>query len=187
LTNSADEDAASPQEVIRFWQAAGPDRWFKRDDGFDAEVRRRFLPTYEAAARGDLRGWAAQAESALALTIALDQFPRNLFRGDPRTYATDAQAREVADRAIARGFDQQVPSELRTFFYLPFMHSEDVADQEHCVALYRAANDADSVKWAEHHAGIIRRFGRFPHRNRILGRNTTPEEQAFLEVDKFGL
>jgi uncharacterized protein (DUF924 family) len=187
LTNSAHQAAASPEEVVRFWQAAGPDRWFKRDDAFDAEVRSRFLGTYEAAARGDLRAWEAEAESALALTIVLDQFPRNLFRGDPRTYATDAFAREIADRAISRGFDQQVASELRTFFYLPFMHSEGLADQERCIELYRAANDVDSVKWAEHHAGIIRRFGRFPHRNRILGRATTPEEQAFLEIDPFGL
>jgi uncharacterized protein (DUF924 family) len=126
LRNSVDQHAASPEEIVRFWQAAGPDRWFKRDEAFDAEVRSRFLGAYEAAARGDLRAWEAEAESTLALTIVLDQFPRNLFRGDPRTYATDALAREIADRAISRGFDQQVAPELRTFFYLPFMHSEDL-------------------------------------------------------------
>jgi uncharacterized protein (DUF924 family) len=179
-------EVASPQDVIAFWRAAGHDKWFKRDDGFDAEIRSRFLKTHEAAARGELGRWEETAEGALALVLALDQFPRNLFRNDPRTYATDALAREIADRAIARGFDRQVTEELRTFFYLPFMHSEDVADQERCVDLYRALGDADSLKWAEHHAGIVRRFGRFPHRNRILGRETTPEEQAFLEVDRFG-
>jgi len=115
----------------------------------------------------------------------LDQFPRNMFRGDARTFAADPLARAVAERALARGFDRAVAPALRTFFYLPFEHSENLADQERCVALNRAAEDEDGLKWAELHADIIRRFGRFPHRNKALGRATTPEEQAFLDSGGF--
>jgi uncharacterized protein (DUF924 family) len=176
----------APAEVLAFWRAAGPDKWFTKDDAFDAEIRTRFLATYEAAARGELGGWEATPEGALSLAIVLDQFPRNMFRGSARIYAADPVARAVADRAIARGFDQHVPASERTFFYLPFEHSEELADQERCVALHRACGDADGLKWAEHHADIIRRFGRFPHRNTLLGRATTPEEQAFLDGGGFG-
>ena len=174
-----------PKGLLAFWQAAGKEKWFAKDDAFDADIRARFLPTHEAAARGDLAHWEDAPAAALALVIALDQFPRNLFRGDPRTYATDPQALAIADRALLRGFDEQVAPELRTFFYLPFMHSETLADQERCVALYRAVGDAYSLEYAEDHADIIRRFGRFPHRNAILGRATTPEEQTFLDGGGF--
>jgi uncharacterized protein (DUF924 family) len=115
----------------------------------------------------------------------LDQFPRNMFRDSARAFAADPLARTVASRAIARGFDQGVTLAERSFFYLPFEHSEELADQERCVALNRASGDADALKWAEHHADIIRRFGRFPHRNGVLGRVTTPEEQAFLDAGGF--
>ena len=115
----------------------------------------------------------------------LDQFPRNLFRDDIRTYASDAQAREVAHRAIERGVDARIDPALREFLYLPFMHSEHLADQLRCIELSRKAGLAENAKWAEHHADIIRRFGRFPHRNRLLGRATTPEEQAFLDEGGF--
>jgi uncharacterized protein (DUF924 family) len=117
--------------------------------------------------------------------IVLDQLPRNMFRGNARAFAADPLAREVASRAIARGFDQLVPAAERMFFYLPFEHSEKLSDQERCVALNRATGDAEAIKWAEHHADIIRRFGRFPHRNAALGRATTAEEQAFLDGGGF--
>lgn len=175
----------SPAAVLAFWREAGPKKWFAKDDGFDADIRVRFLPTYEAAAAGKLANWEATAEGALALTIVLDQFPRNMFRRDARAFAADAAARAVADRAIAKGFDRSVPDAERTFFYLPFEHSEDLADQERCVALFRATGNADLLRWAELHADIIRRFGRFPHRNVALGRKTTPEEQAYLDNDGF--
>jgi len=175
----------SPGEVLAFWRAAGPDKWFEKDDAFDGEIRERFLDTYAAAAAGRLAAWENDAESALALVIVLDQFPRNIFRGDPRTYVADPLARMVADRAILRGFDKRYAPPERSFFYLPFEHSENLADQERCVALNRAAADEDGLKWAEMHADIIRRFGRFPHRNRLLGRVTTPEEQAFLDAGGF--
>jgi uncharacterized protein (DUF924 family) len=121
----------------------------------------------------------------LALLLVLDQFPRNMFRGSARAFAADGAAREVADRAIARGFDQEAKSEERSFFYLPFEHSENLADQERCVALARATGDADTLEWAELHADIIRRFGRFPHRNAVLGRAATAAEQEFLDGGGF--
>ena len=176
---------AKPVDVLAFWREAGPDKWFKKDDVFDAEIRQRFLATYEAAAAGRLFHWEDTPEGALALVIALDQFPRNMFRGSARTFAADALARAVADRAIARGSDRCFPIAERAFFYMPFEHSENLADQERCLALIRATGDAELQKWAELHADIIRRFGRFPHRNAVLGRATTPEEQAFLDAGGF--
>ena len=176
---------ASAAEVVMFWQAAGPDRWFTKDDAFDKEIREGFFDTYEAAAAGKLSDWEQNAQGALALLILLDQFPRNMFRGDARAFATDPLARAITAGAIVRGFDSQVPKELRGFFYLPFEHSEDLADQERCIALNKAIGDAENLKWAEIHANIIRRFGRFPHRNAALGRTTTPEEQAFLDGGGF--
>ena len=175
----------TPAEVLAFWRAAGPDKWFERDDAFDGEIRARFLDTYEAAAAGRLAAWEDDPEGALALLIVLDQFPRNMFRGDARTYAVDPLARAVADRSIAGGFDRRYQPPERQFFYLPFAHSQNLADQERCVALNRAAADEEGVKWAELHADIIRRFGRFPHRNPVLGRATTADEQAFLDSGGF--
>jgi uncharacterized protein (DUF924 family) len=176
---------ASPESVLAFWRQAGPKKWFTKDSAFDEAVRARFLETYQAAAAEKLSDWEPTAEGALALAIVLDQFPRNMFRGDARTYAADALAREVAERALARGYDREVPSPEWQFFYLPFEHSESLPDQERCCALFAAAGDADLLKWAELHADIVRRFGRFPHRNAVLGRATTPEEQAFLDGDGF--
>jgi uncharacterized protein (DUF924 family) len=172
-------------DVLAFWREAGPKKWFTKDDAFDAGIRSRFLPTYDAAVSGELSDWEATPEGALALTIVLDQFSRNMFRHDARAFAADEAARGVADRALARGFDQRVPADQRLFLYLPFEHSETLADQERCCALVRALGNADLSHWAELHAGIIRRFGRFPHRNAVLGRATTPAEQAFLDNDGF--
>ena len=177
---------ATPHDVVAFWREAGPEAWFKKDEAFDVEIRRRFLKTHEAAAAGQLSAWETSAEGALALLILLDQFPRNMFRGSARMFATDPLARAITAGAIVRGFDAQVDNAMRTFFYLPFEHSEDMADQARSVAFYKAVNDTDNLKWAELHADIIRRFGRFPHRNAALGRATTAEEQAFLHEGGFG-
>ena len=171
--------------VLAFWRNAGPDKWFKKDSAFDDEIRARFLETHEAAARGGLAAWEATRDGALALVIALDQFPRNMFRGSARAFDADPLAVAVATRAIDRGFDLPLPVQERTFFYLPFEHSERMADQERCCALFRATGDVELLKWAELHADIIRRFGRFPHRNAALGRIMTPEEQAFLDRGGF--
>jgi uncharacterized protein (DUF924 family) len=176
---------ATAAEVVRFWSDAGHDRWFTKDDAFDAEIRRRFLATHEAAAAGRLAGWEHSAEGALALLILLDQFPRNMFRNSARAFATDPQARAITAAALLRGFDAQVPANMRAFFYLPFEHSEDMADQDRGIALYTAAGDADDLKWAKIHHDIISRFGRFPHRNALLGRTTTADEQAFLDAGGF--
>ena len=178
MTESADA-------VLAFWRSAGPDKWFKKDAAFDDEIHARFLKTYEAAARGELAAWEATREGALALAIVLDQFPRNMLRGSARAFATDPLALAVAARAIERRFDLQLPVPERSFFYLPFEHSEQIADQERCCELFRATGDAELLKWAELHTDIIRRFGRFPHRNAALGRITTPEEQAFLDSGGF--
>jgi len=177
--------SVSPQDVVAFWRAAGPDKWFTKDEAFDAECRRLFLAAYQAAAAGELADWENTAEGALALLILLDQMPRNMFRATPQAFATDPLAREVAERALARQYDQQYLPPERGFFYLPFMHSEHLPDQERCVALYRAAGDDYGLNYAEDHADIVRRFGRFPHRNVILGRTTTEEEQAFLDAGGF--
>jgi uncharacterized protein (DUF924 family) len=177
---------ATPDQILAFWRAAGPDKWFEADDVFDAEIRARFVATCDAAARGALDHWQESADGTLALLVLLDQFPRNLFRGEARAYATDTRARAVADQAIVRGIDREFPLAERQFFYLPFMHSEDLADQERCIALYRDSADTCGIQHAEIHADIIRRFGRFPHRNRALGRVTTPEEQTFLHGGGFG-
>ena len=176
---------ASAADVVKFWREAGPDRWFEKDTAFDDEIRKRFLATHEAAAAEQFSGWEQTAEGALALLILLDQFPRNMFRGQARAFAADPLARAIAAGALVRGFDAQAPEGMRNFFYLPFEHSEDLADQERAVAFNKAAGDAKGLKWAEIHADIIRRFGRFPHRNAVLGRVTTPEEQAFLDGGGF--
>jgi uncharacterized protein (DUF924 family) len=176
---------ADPSEVLAFWRAAGPARWFTRDAAFDAEIRDRFLSTYAAAMAGELGAWEANADGALALLIVLDQMPRNMFRHHPQAYAGDALARLVAGVAIARGFDRRFVPPERRFFYLPFMHSEAATDQQRCVDLCGDAGDAEGLAYAEEHAAIIARFGRFPHRNPALGRDTTAEERAFLEGGGF--
>lgn len=171
-------------DVARFWRDAGPARWFAKDDAFDAAFKSRFEPAHEAAARGALDAWVDTAEGALALLVLLDQFPRNSYRNTARMFATDPQALTVAAAAIAAGLDQQTDSELRPFFYLPFMHSEVLADQERSVALNRAL-DANTQHFAQVHLDIVARFGRFPHRNQMLGRPSTAEEEAFLAEGGF--
>ena len=179
------EASVTPAGILAFWRDAGPDRWYRRDDAFDAEVRRRFLGLWQRAAAGELSSWEGSDDGALALVIVLDQFPRNLFRDDIRTYASDPLAREVAQRAIDGGADARIDPVLREFLYLPFMHSEHLGDQLRCVELFRGTENAENLGYALQHADIIRRFGRFPHRNPILGRATTPEEQAFLDAGGF--
>jgi uncharacterized protein (DUF924 family) len=170
---------ASPEDILAFWREAGPARWFRKDDAFDSEFRARFLGAHEAAVRGEFDDWAGDAAGTLALLILLDQFPRNAFRGTPRMFESDAKARAVARSAIDAGFDKGVEPELRNFFYLPLAHSENLPDQDRAVELARGIG-GDSLRYALMHRGIIEKFGRFPHRNAVLGRTTTPEEQKFL-------
>jgi uncharacterized protein (DUF924 family) len=195
----AAELPARARALIDFWFGPpdDPERenhrqiWFKSTPEYDAALRRLFLTDYEEAAAGALAAWEAVPESALALLLLLDQIPRNIFRASPRAYATDALAREIADRALERGFDQHFPFPWRKFFYLPFHHSEDLADQRRSVVLFASVRDERDPDDREESGGlrrygrpyveVIERFGRFPHRNAILGRVSTPEELAFLE------
>jgi uncharacterized protein (DUF924 family) len=183
MKNAAQSLPTTPAEaraVVDFWRAAGPSLWFAKDAAFDARFRERFQREHEAAARGELDHWMATADGALALIVLLDQYPRNAFRGTPRMYDTDALARRFAAQAFSAHYDRQLPMELRKFLLLPFAHSEELADQERSVALARGLT-ADDLAHAEHHRDIVRRFGRFPHRNAILERKTTPEEQRYLD------
>jgi uncharacterized protein (DUF924 family) len=181
--------AARPADIVHFWREAGETRWFEKDAAFDDAIRLKFEPIHHAAARGEYDAWIETPDGALALLILLDQFPRNLYRGSGHQFATDPLARKIAAEAIARGHDRAFDKAMRSFFYLPFAHSEDLADQEHGVSLCQAqadeANDPDLVKWALLHRFIVDQFGRFPHRNRALGRQTTPDEQAFLDAGGF--
>ena len=172
-------------EIVSFWRKAGPEKWFEQDDDFDRAIRSRFLAAHEAAARGEFAAFEGNAEGALALVLLLDQFPRNMFRGTARAFATDPLARAVADRALACGLDKATEETMRPFFYLPFMHSELVADQERCVRLYQALGDLKHLGYALAHRDIVAKFGRFPHRNRPLGRATTQAEQEFLDDGGF--
>ena len=172
--------ADEPAAVVKFWRDAGPDLWFAKDEAFDRRFRERFLALYEAAARGELAHWQVTPIGALALLLLVDQFPRNAFRGDKRMYATDALARKVADAAIAADHHRKVDADLQVFFLLPFGHSEDIADQERSVTLMLELGHPD-LAHAEHHRDIVKCFGRFPHRNPILGRVMTSEEQRFLD------
>ncbi|MBP0581655.1 DUF924 family protein [Labrys sp. LIt4] len=174
----------SARALVDFWVDAGPERWFEKDEAFDRDFRERFLPLHQAAMRGELDGWGATAPGALALVLLLDQFPRNAFRDTPAMYAGDPLARRAAAAALAAGHDRSIDPQLRIFFYLPFMHSEELADQERSLALCRTL-EGDYLRYAREHRDIVARFGRFPHRNAILGRICTPEEQRFLDDGGF--
>ena len=174
-----------PTAVVAFWKEAGPTKWFAKDAAFDAEFRRRFHDAHVMAARRELDHWAESPYGSLGLLILLDQYPRNVFRGTGHAFATDPLARHFARLALDEGHDREVETELRRFFYLPFQHSEDMLDQDRALALFQTLDRPDDDRWAEHHHAVIARFGRFPHRNRALGRETTPDEQQFLDQDGF--
>ena len=169
-------------EVVDFWRQAGAARWFAKDDEFDRRFAGRCMPLHWAAARRELDAWAGTPHGSLALVILLDQLPRNGFRGSAHMFATDPLARHFACRAIDAGHDRQIEAALRTFCYMPFMHSEDLADQDLSVRLQL---ELGANPHALEHRDIVRRFGRFPHRNPLLGRQTTGEEAAFLEGGGF--
>ena len=174
--------ATDAKIIVEFWRDAGYRRWFTRDAEFDARFSARFLSSHHAAARREFEHWIGDAHGALALMILLDQLPRNAFRDSAHAYATDSLARHYAGRAIDAGLDHNIEASLRAFIYLPFEHSEAHADQDRSVALCRALGEAEYSKYAEAHREVILRFGRFPHRNRALGRVSTPEEKAWLDA-----
>lgn len=177
-------DASWCDGVLHFWfDDLSFEQWWRKDAALDARIRGRFLSLYKDLASHPVVA-AADPRVALAAVIVLDQFPRNMFRNDPRAFLTDPLARAVAARAIAEGRDLRAEKGLRAFIYLPFEHSENMADQERSITLFAPLGE-DSLKWAVLHADIIRKFGRFPHRNAVLGRATTPEETAFLKDGGF--
>jgi uncharacterized protein (DUF924 family) len=180
---SMNQTLPTPQPILDFWFSPEVQPyWFARSDALDAEIAQKWRSTYEAARDGALDHWQEQADSALALVILLDQFPRNLFRGSPQAFATDSKALNVSRGAIERELDQQIPASQRNFFYLPFMHSEVLDDQKTCVRLFEKLGNAMGLDYAWQHLCIIERFGRFPHRNATLGRESTAEEIAFLQT-----
>lgn len=172
------------KEVVDFWRTAGPERWFRKDDAFDRAFSERFYALHMSAAKRQLDAWTTNAYGTLALLILLDQFPRNAFRGTAHMYATDPLALYYARQMIQAGLDADIEAGMRVFCYLPLSHSENLQDQRQAVDL----NQPLGSPWlfhAEEHLQIIERFGRFPHRNQQLGRDTTPEEQAFLDGGGF--
>lgn len=172
-------------DVVGFWRDAGPARWFDHSDAFDAQCSARFLDAHWQAARGEHADWMDAAHGALGLVLLLDQIPRNVFRGSAHAYATDPLARHYAARAVDAGFDTAVDPALRVFFYMPWEHSEAIADQRRSLQLHRGLDGEGADRWAVLHLRIIERFGRFPHRNAALGRETTVEEQVFLDEGGF--
>ncbi|MES9972336.1 MAG: DUF924 family protein [Candidatus Thiodiazotropha sp.] len=168
--------------IIEFWfsDQVKP-LHFKSTAAFDQQIKDRYLQLWQRARRGELDPWKASKEGCLALVILLDQFPLNMFRDQPEAFATEQQSREVAGFAIDAGFDQQMPATWQVFLYLPFMHSESLSDQDKSVFLFESAGLQDNLKWAQHHRELIRRFGRFPHRNQALGRVSTADEMNYLK------
>lgn len=185
-----EETMSEPEAILAFWlHDVGEGGWYAADDATDAEIRERFLPAWEAAHRGEREFWLNGPRGALAYLVLTDQFPRNLFRGDPRAFATDARAREGARLALAHGWDMAVKEPERVFFYMPFEHSEDMVDQELAIRLMAERMPGHGAAYHLHaraHAEIIRRFGRFPFRNAALGRESTAEEAAFLDSGGYG-
>ncbi|WP_282064690.1 DUF924 family protein [Aliiroseovarius marinus] len=182
---------ATAQNIIRFWvDDTGPEGWYNGTEELDNAIRDRFLPSWEAARTGALDHWQDTAEGALGFLILTDQFPRNMFRGDARSFATDAVALSCAERAIDNGLDLQIDLPTRQFFYMPFMHSEEMAMQERCIELMQdrmsdPRGEGDTLH-ARVHREIIHRFGRFPYRNQALGRFSSAEEDEFIRDGGYG-
>jgi uncharacterized protein (DUF924 family) len=175
-------DAAA---VLEFWLNAGLKTWFSKSDKFDAAIRQQFGALHKKASLNELSAWQNEPASALALILILDQFSRNLYRDDARAFAQDELCLKIAKSTLAKGFDTQFELPIRSFFYMPFMHSESILDQRHCVRLFHAVDVPDNLKFAILHRDIIIRFGQFPHRNSVLGRPTSTAERSFLDNGGF--
>jgi uncharacterized protein (DUF924 family) len=172
---------AAWQALLDYWYApAMRPHWFNSTAEIDLDIRQRFEGLWQRATAGELDDWIEQPEGALALIIVLDQLPLNMYRGEARAFATESKGIAMAKLAIERGHDARIDKERVQFMYLPLMHSETLADQDQCVELFRQAGLSDNLRFAEHHRDIVRRFGRFPHRNAALGRPSRPEELAYL-------
>ena len=172
-------------EIISFWQEAGPEKWFVKDPAFDAQIQALYSDAPDKALNGTYDEWLGIPEKSLALILILDQFPRNIYRNSPKAYSYDEAAKQKAGNITAKGFDQSYPLPLKRFFYLPYMHSEKLEDQLYCIELCEKANDTEGVKFGQIHLDVIKKFNRFPHRNEVLGRQSTPEEIEFLQEGGF--
>lgn len=185
VSSMTETTSHSPAEVVNFWIQAGPEKWFAKDEAFDRDFKSRFLQAHYAAARRELDSWMDSAEGALALMILLDQFPRNSFRDTGHMFATDPLALSLCRQAITRDYHNQVASDLLPFVLMPLMHSEALEDQNLLIQLLNPETHENTYKYAVIHRDVISDFGRFPHRNASLGRDTTPQEHAFLESGGF--
>lgn len=173
-----------PRDIIDFWYSEKIKKhWFNSTQEIDDLIRQEYELLWQATARGDMGAWYHTAEACLALTIILDQFPLNMFRGQTKSFSTESKAIAVTLHAIDHGYDHELTKDKRAFLYMPLMHSEDMKHQDMSVQLYEAAELMENARFARHHREIIRRFGRFPHRNKILGRQSSPEEIAYLASD----
>ena len=171
--------------ILDFWfDDSVKKRWFNSDEAFDEKIKTMFEPTYQAGVDGLLADWEETAEGALALVILFDQFPLNMYRGKKESFETEALSRDVASRAIKNKFDQQMSSSQRSFLYMPFMHSENLDDQQSGIDLFESAGLDDNLRFAKHHQKIVQQFGRFPHRNKILNRKNTADEVKYLASDE---
>ena len=172
-------------EVLDFWfDEENTKKWFKSSPEFDAEIKQRFETLWESASRDELNNWKSSAEGCLALCIVLDQFPLNMFRGNSKSFATEKQSIAIAKQTITVGFDDEIAVSRVSFLYMPLMHSENLEDQDLCITCFAKRGLDDNLRFAKHHRGIIEEFGRFPHRNQILGRESTREEIAYLNSKK---
>ena len=178
-------ETISPDQIIDFWYDHDISRqWFRATPELDEYIRISYEPVWRQASNGELDAWQSTAKGCLALAIILDQFPLNMYRGKPESFSTEAKAISVSKRAIERGYDLQLPTEQLVFLYMPLMHSESIEDQHLSVSKFEAAGLENNARFARHHRAIVERFGRFPHRNEILGRTSTPEELDLLTSDK---
>ncbi|MHA6323592.1 DUF924 family protein [Roseivivax sp. CAU 1753] len=179
-----------PEEILAFWlDDVGPDGWYKQDADLDETIRARFLPTWEAAMAGNFALWLTYPSGALGYIVLLDQFPRNMFRGQAKAFSSDSVALAAAKQAVRRGWDLKIDAPARQFFYLPMMHSENLCDQEQCIRLMKERmpqTGADNLLHARVHREVIRKFGRFPYRNEALNRGFTKSERSFVEEGGYG-
>lgn len=175
------ETVERPEAILSFWFAEeNKSAWFNSTEETDQAIRTAFEATYISARDGKLQHWLETAQGCLALVILFDQFPLNMYRGKTESFATEQKARDVAEHAIGKGFDQTLSAEEKSFLYMPYMHSESLADQDKSIELFTAADLSNNIRFAHHHRDIVARYGRFPHRNEILGRINTPEEEEYL-------
>ena len=185
VTYASDTELPISGDVLNFWFSAGPEKWFAKDDAFDEAIRDRFLTLHGKAAAGAIDDWSKSADGTLALIIVLDQFSRNLYRNSPLAFANDEKALGLSQNLIAKRQDIEFPTNVRLWVYMPFQHSEDLEIQKRSIELFGSIGDSENLRYAIIHRDIIEKFGRFPHRNEVLGRTSSAEELKFLAEGGF--